>query len=144
MQEGKCRLMQQGIERDWKQCHTKYKNLKYLYRSLQRGKTDDTDPRRLMRFYDEVDAIMNRTTNGSPHAAGPADHQAHSGGLVTLEGCEERDHLDVYSTKASAVTTVMGAMEERTCSSDSPLSFLSQSHDLPWSLIMKLWIRVPL
>ncbi|XP_056234006.1 multifunctional protein ADE2 isoform X1 [Seriola aureovittata] len=113
------RLMQQGIERDWKQCHTKYKNLKYLYRSLQRGKTDDTDPRRLMRFYDEVDAIMNRTTNGSPHAAGPADHQAHSGGLVTLQGCEERDHLDVYLTKASAVTTVMGAMEERTCSSDS-------------------------
>ncbi|XP_071343010.1 bifunctional phosphoribosylaminoimidazole carboxylase/phosphoribosylaminoimidazole succinocarboxamide synthetase isoform X2 [Trachinotus anak] len=109
------RLMQQGIERDWKQCHTKYKNLKYLYRSLQRGKTDETDPRRLMRFYDEVDAIMNRTTNGSPHAA---DHQANSG-LLTLEGYKERDHVDVYLTKANTVTTIVGAMEERTCSSDS-------------------------
>uniref|UniRef100_A0A3Q2XSS9 Myb/SANT-like DNA-binding domain-containing protein n=1 Tax=Hippocampus comes TaxID=109280 RepID=A0A3Q2XSS9_HIPCM len=53
------RLMQQGIERDWKQCHTKYKNLKYLYRSLQKGKTDEADPKRLMRYYGEVDAIMN-------------------------------------------------------------------------------------
>ncbi|XP_049620083.1 bifunctional phosphoribosylaminoimidazole carboxylase/phosphoribosylaminoimidazole succinocarboxamide synthetase [Syngnathus scovelli] len=59
------RLMQQGIERDWKQCHTKYKNLKYLYRSLQKGKTDDADPKRLMRYYGEVDAIMNRKARGS-------------------------------------------------------------------------------
>ncbi|XP_061681117.1 multifunctional protein ADE2 [Syngnathoides biaculeatus] len=59
------RLMQQGIERDWKQCHTKYKNLKYLYRSLQKGKTDDADPKRLMRYYGEVDAIMNRRARGS-------------------------------------------------------------------------------
>lgn len=113
------RLMQQGIERDWKQCHTKYKNLKYLYRSLQRGKTDETDPRRLMRFYSEVDAIMNRTTNGSPHATGPADHQLHSGRLVIMEGCEDKDHADVYLSKANAATTMAGAMEERTCSSDS-------------------------
>ncbi|XP_042339014.1 multifunctional protein ADE2 [Plectropomus leopardus] len=110
------RLMQQGIERDWKQCHTKYKNLKYLYRSLQRGKSDETDPRRLMRFYDEVDAIMNRKTNGSPHDTGAADHPADSGRLIVLEGCEENDHVDVYLTK---MNTVSGAAEDRTCSSDS-------------------------
>eukprot|EP00064_Thunnus_orientalis_P020280 superscaffoldBa00005493_g20414 len=108
------RLMQQGIERDWKQCHTKYKNLKYLYRSLQRGKTDETDPRRLMRFYDEVDAIMNHATNGSP-----ANHQADSGGLTMLEDCEENDHSDVILTKSNTVSTMADAMEERTCSSDS-------------------------
>lgn len=113
------RLMQQGIERDWKQCHTKYKNLKYLYRSLQRGKTDEADPRRLMRFYDEVDAIMNRTTNGSPHNTGAADHQADSGRLRMMEDCEENDHVDVYLTKMNTGTTMAGAMEERTCSSDS-------------------------
>ncbi|XP_039985550.1 uncharacterized protein LOC120791276 isoform X2 [Xiphias gladius] len=84
-----------------------------------RGKTDEADPRRLMRFYDEVDAIMNRTTNGSPLATGPADHSVNSGGLVMLEGCEERDHVDVYMRKANTVTTMVGAMEERTCSSDS-------------------------
>ncbi|XP_045899429.1 multifunctional protein ADE2 isoform X1 [Micropterus dolomieu] len=112
------RLMQQGIERDWKQCHTKYKNLKYLYRSLQRGKTDEADPRRLMRFYDEVDAIMNRTTNGSPHDTGALDYQANSGRLGTSEDCEN-DRVDVYLAKMNTATTMAGAMEERTCSPDS-------------------------
>lgn len=111
------RLMQQGIERDWKQCHTKYKNLKYLYRSLQRGKTDETDPRRLMRFYDEVDAIMNRTNNGSLPNTGPAE--VDSGDHAMLESCEDEDHGDVYLTKANTEMTLVGAMEERTYSSDS-------------------------
>ncbi|XP_008305386.1 zinc finger and SCAN domain-containing protein 20 [Cynoglossus semilaevis] len=71
------RLLQQGIERDWKQCHTKYKNLKYLYRSLQRGKTDEA--RRLMKFYDEVDEIMNQTNNSSPSVTRTADQQEASG-----------------------------------------------------------------
>lgn len=118
------RLMQQGIERDWKQCHTKYKNLKYLYRSLQRGKTDEADPRRLMRFYDEVDAIMNRTTNGSPHDTGAADQQADSGRLTMLEGCEENDH--VHLTKTNTVNRVT---EDRTCSSDSVSSVTPNSEE---------------
>ncbi|XP_051930088.1 multifunctional protein ADE2 isoform X3 [Hippocampus zosterae] len=86
-QEISNRLMQQGIERDWKQCHTKYKNLKYLYRSLQKGRTDEADPKRLMRYYGEVDAIMNRRARGSwadrrgdsrPSAAPEADAHAMS------------------------------------------------------------------
>ena len=113
------RLIQQGIERDWKQCHTKYKNLKYLYRSLQRGKSDEADPRRLMKFYDEVDAIMNRTTNGSPHVTRTADQQDVSGELVMLEGSGERDHVDVYLMRANTVPTAVGALEERTGSTDS-------------------------
>ncbi|XP_071371671.1 bifunctional phosphoribosylaminoimidazole carboxylase/phosphoribosylaminoimidazole succinocarboxamide synthetase isoform X1 [Centroberyx affinis] len=113
------RLMQQGIERDWKQCHTKYKNLKYLYRSLQRGKADAADPRRLMRFYDEVDAILNRTTNGSPHNMGYIDHQAESGGSTVLDGCEEDGSTDVSLPKVDTVTSMMGAEEERTSNADS-------------------------
>lgn len=54
------RLLQQGVERDWKQCRTKYKNLKYLYRSLQRGKADIGDPRRVMRFYEQLDALLSK------------------------------------------------------------------------------------
>lgn len=92
------RLMQQGIERDWKQCHTKYKNLKYLYRSLQRGKGDEADPRRLMRFYDEVDAIMNRTRNGSePHGD--------SAELLALEDGDNEDGVRVFLTKPSSERT---------------------------------------
>ncbi|XP_069006761.1 bifunctional phosphoribosylaminoimidazole carboxylase/phosphoribosylaminoimidazole succinocarboxamide synthetase isoform X1 [Embiotoca jacksoni] len=111
------RLMQQGIERDWKQCHTKYKNLKYLYRSLQRGKTDEADPRRLMRFYDEVDAIMNHTANGL-HDTGAAD-SADSGRLTMLEACEKDSHVDDYLAKTNTGTAMVAAMEERTCCSDS-------------------------
>ena len=113
------RLMQQGIERDWKQCHTKYKNLKYLYRSLQRGKTDEADRRRVMRFYDEVDAIMNRTSNGSSHDPGAADNQADSGRLSMLDDCEDSDHVDVYLTKMNSVTSLVAEMEERSSSSGS-------------------------
>lgn len=113
------RLMQQGIERDWKQCHTKYKNLKYLYRSLQREKSDEADPRRLMRFYDEVDAIMNRTTNGSLPDRGAADNQADSGRLTMLDDCEENDHVEIRLSKMNAVTTTADVMEERSSSSCS-------------------------
>ncbi|XP_077573202.1 bifunctional phosphoribosylaminoimidazole carboxylase/phosphoribosylaminoimidazole succinocarboxamide synthetase isoform X2 [Stigmatopora nigra] len=71
------RLLQQGIERDWKQCYTKCKNLMYLYRSLQKEKSDNGDPKRLMRYYSEVDAIMNR------RAMGPG---VESGQIAMLEG----------------------------------------------------------
>ncbi|CAG5862394.1 unnamed protein product [Menidia menidia] len=106
------RLKQQGIERDWKQCHTKYKNLKYLYRSLQRGRTDESDPRRLMRFYDEVEAIMNHTTNGRGH------HTVHADRLLMFQGCEESHQEDIYLTKSNT-TVVVGEMDEKTSSSDS-------------------------
>lgn len=101
------RLMQQGIERDWKQCHTKYKNLKYLYRSLQKGKTDDADPRRIMKFYDEVDAIMNQIANGSLDETGPADSR-HVGRLIEVDGCEEKkDPVAIFlSNTDTPVATV--------------------------------------
>lgn len=72
-----------------------------------------------MRFYDEVDAIMNRTTNGSPHDPGAADNQADSGRLSMLEDCEDSDHVDMYLTKMNSVTSLVGAMEERSSSSGS-------------------------
>ncbi|RXM28119.1 Multifunctional protein ADE2 [Acipenser ruthenus] len=55
------RLMKMGIDRDWKQCRTKYKNLKYEYRTLQRRNSQLCNPKRVMRFYDEVDAILKRS-----------------------------------------------------------------------------------
>lgn len=100
------KLMQQGIERDWKQCHTKYKNLKYLYRSLQRGKADEAERKRVMKFYDEVDAIMTHTANGSPCDTTAAD-SAHS--IRVLQGSEDTQQDDVYLINT----------DERTCSSAS-------------------------
>ncbi|XP_049565264.1 bifunctional phosphoribosylaminoimidazole carboxylase/phosphoribosylaminoimidazole succinocarboxamide synthetase isoform X1 [Orcinus orca] len=51
------RLMQFGIDRDWKQCRTKYKNFKYEYRVLQK-KTGN--PQGKMRFYEEVDGLLRQ------------------------------------------------------------------------------------
>ncbi|XP_010870567.1 multifunctional protein ADE2 isoform X2 [Esox lucius] len=103
------RLLQQGVDRDWKQCHTKYKNLKYLYRSLQRGRADGTDPRRLMRFYDEVDAILNRVDSG------PAiryEEQAEAGAILaggTVMGYE--DDTEATFVMSDRATARMGHAE---------------------------------
>ena len=51
------RLMQFGIDRDWKQCRTKYKNLKYEYRVLQKK---NGNPQGKMRFYEEVDGLLGQ------------------------------------------------------------------------------------
>ncbi|XP_010000820.1 PREDICTED: trihelix transcription factor GT-2-like [Chaetura pelagica] len=58
------RLMKRGIDRDWKQCRTKYKNLKYEYRALQKENEHLGNARRKMRFYDEVDCILRRQPLG--------------------------------------------------------------------------------
>ncbi|XP_066532416.1 multifunctional protein ADE2 isoform X1 [Hoplias malabaricus] len=82
------RLLQQGVERDWKQCRTKYKNLKYLYRSLQRGKADMGDTRRIMKFYEQLDSILSRPTQGLYRSSGmfsPAMFDEHSFGDTPLE-----------------------------------------------------------
>ncbi|XP_060103348.1 bifunctional phosphoribosylaminoimidazole carboxylase/phosphoribosylaminoimidazole succinocarboxamide synthetase [Heteronotia binoei] len=52
------RLMKVGIDRDWKQCRTKYKNLKYEYRALQKDNSQLGNARRKMRFYDEINCIL--------------------------------------------------------------------------------------
>ncbi|XP_058049734.1 uncharacterized protein LOC131203468 isoform X3 [Ahaetulla prasina] len=52
------RLMKVGIDRDWKQCRTKYKNLKYEYRAVQKENSQLGSASRKMRFYDEIDCIL--------------------------------------------------------------------------------------
>ncbi|KAJ0065280.1 hypothetical protein NL108_007001, partial [Boleophthalmus pectinirostris] len=99
-------LMQQGIERDWKQCHTKYKNLKYLYRSLQRSRTEKSDPRHLMRFYEELDAIMNRPKNNSIHSS-PHDTTAHmdySLDTAQIPTLDNDDQTDAYLPKVNVTS----------------------------------------
>ncbi|KAG5849676.1 hypothetical protein ANANG_G00074280 [Anguilla anguilla] len=54
------RLQRLGVERDWKQCRTKYKNLKYISRSLQR--TPPSHAHSTPSFYREVDAILSKGT----------------------------------------------------------------------------------
>nr|XP_033800439.1 uncharacterized protein LOC117360582 isoform X2 [Geotrypetes seraphini] len=60
------RLMEFGIDRDWKQCRTKYKNLKYEYHALQKENSQLSNPRRFMRFYEDVDCILRRQPPTAP------------------------------------------------------------------------------
>lgn len=59
------RLMKVGIDRDWKQCRTKYKNLKYEYRALQKDSSQLGSARRRMRFYDEINCILRSQPLGT-------------------------------------------------------------------------------
>ena len=118
------RLMLQGVERDWKQCHTKYKNLKYLYRSLQKGKADGADPRRLMRFYDEVDALLTRNSSDSPCVMGYPEPYMEPDGLSRLTGHEESSPAGASPTKSVTAESSPGLGEEGT---QNPDCFLSTS-----------------
>lgn len=60
------RLMKIGIDRDWKQCRTKYKNLKYEYRALQKVHDRLGSAKRRMKFYDEIDGILGDQPLGMP------------------------------------------------------------------------------
>ncbi|TSN30205.1 Multifunctional protein ADE2 [Bagarius yarrelli] len=103
------RLLQQGVERDWKQCRTKYKNLKYLYRSLQRGKADIGDTRRIMKFYKQLDSILSQPATGlyrnlgmfSPSTSdGHCEMPAHEDSDVVAVEYDQRVTARAYQNKA--------------------------------------------
>lgn len=52
-----------GVVRNWKQCRTKYKNLKYDYKTAKsahaaRDSTSSGSPGKYMKFFEEVEAIL--------------------------------------------------------------------------------------
>uniref|UniRef100_A0A6I8QQX7 Phosphoribosylaminoimidazole carboxylase; phosphoribosylaminoimidazolesuccinocarboxamide synthase n=1 Tax=Xenopus tropicalis TaxID=8364 RepID=A0A6I8QQX7_XENTR len=54
------RMMEFGINKDWKQCRTKYKNLKCEYSLLKNNRNLHLSQENSMKFYDEVDNLMQR------------------------------------------------------------------------------------
>uniref|UniRef100_A0A5F8HAE9 Myb/SANT-like DNA-binding domain-containing protein n=1 Tax=Monodelphis domestica TaxID=13616 RepID=A0A5F8HAE9_MONDO len=57
------RLQKFGIDRDWKQCRTKYKNLKHEYKIVKNSQ--DLGTTKSMKFFAELDAILGHTTEQS-------------------------------------------------------------------------------
>lgn len=51
-----------GVVRNWKQCRTKYKNLKYDYKTAKSahaaGGSSVSGPGKYMKFFEEVEAIL--------------------------------------------------------------------------------------
>ncbi|XP_041572019.2 bifunctional phosphoribosylaminoimidazole carboxylase/phosphoribosylaminoimidazole succinocarboxamide synthetase isoform X5 [Taeniopygia guttata] len=60
-EEVAARLQKFGIERDWKQCRTKYKNLKHEYKSVKSAQ-DSGSTSKSMKFFNELDAILGHCT----------------------------------------------------------------------------------
>nr|XP_010304062.1 PREDICTED: trihelix transcription factor PTL-like [Balearica regulorum gibbericeps] len=87
------RLMKRGIDRDWKQCRTKYKNLKYEYRALQKENEHLGNPRRKMRFYDEVDCILRR------QPLGPSSWGCESSSILSVSVGDVTAHTGSLSIK---------------------------------------------
>ncbi|KAM4854417.1 bifunctional phosphoribosylaminoimidazole carboxylase/phosphoribosylaminoimidazole succinocarboxamide synthetase isoform 2-T2 [Thomomys bottae] len=52
------KLQKIGIERDWKQCRTKYKNLKHEYNTVRRAQ--DLGMTRSMKYFTELDHILGQ------------------------------------------------------------------------------------
>ncbi|XP_048220692.1 multifunctional protein ADE2 isoform X2 [Perognathus longimembris pacificus] len=50
------KLQKIGIDRDWKQCRTKYKNLKHEYKTVRRAQ--DLGMTRSMKYFTELDTIL--------------------------------------------------------------------------------------
>lgn len=119
------RLLQQGVERDWKQCRTKYKNLKYLYRSLQRGKADIGDTRRIMKFYEQLDSILSRPVRGLYRNSGMfspptleehsiCEMPAHEGSDISAVGYDQQTMDDAILRRSPGITTRAFQNEART------------------------------
>ncbi|XP_041114363.1 uncharacterized protein LOC121320173 [Polyodon spathula] len=97
------RLMKIGIDRDWKQCRTKYKNLKYEYRMLQRQNIHACNPKRVMRFYAEVDAILRRSHALQQHKR--SEEHCQSADLNTTDRAEKDSREENSADEDSSNTT---------------------------------------
>ncbi|XP_059965187.1 bifunctional phosphoribosylaminoimidazole carboxylase/phosphoribosylaminoimidazole succinocarboxamide synthetase isoform X3 [Mesoplodon densirostris] len=71
-------LQKLGIERDWKQCRTKYKNLKHEYKIVRMAQ--DLGMTKSMKFFTELDAIL-----GHSKTENSQEQESHDGKEAT--GC---------------------------------------------------------
>ncbi|XP_011928862.1 PREDICTED: uncharacterized protein LOC105591967 isoform X3 [Cercocebus atys] len=68
------KLQKFGIERDWKQCRTKYKNLKHEYKIVRTAQ--DLGMTKSMKFFTELDAILgpNKTEKSRDQESQDGEH----------------------------------------------------------------------
>ena len=61
-------LKEQGIQRDWKHCHAKVKNLKTKYREVKDNNGKTGKGRQTCKFYSKLDAILDHRPASVPSA----------------------------------------------------------------------------
>ncbi|XP_048463325.1 uncharacterized protein LOC109928235 isoform X2 [Rhincodon typus] len=84
-----------GVNRDWKQCRAKVKNLKYEYRTMVNQRKSGRRCKS-MRFYNEIDAVLGCR---SLQAKGPQDRPVLS---VVIKQEEREEKLENGPAQASA------------------------------------------
>uniref|UniRef100_A0A8C2P4M9 Myb-like domain-containing protein n=1 Tax=Capra hircus TaxID=9925 RepID=A0A8C2P4M9_CAPHI len=77
------KLQKLGIERDWKQCRTKYKNLKHEYKIVRTAR--DLGMAKSMKFFTELDAILGDKKTENSQQESQDEEQATGCAHVKME-----------------------------------------------------------
>ncbi|KAF4012999.1 hypothetical protein G4228_004602 [Cervus hanglu yarkandensis] len=77
------KLQKLGIERDWKQCRTKYKNLKHEYKIVRMAR--DLGVAKSMKFFTELDAILGHKKTENSQQESQDEEQATGCAHVKME-----------------------------------------------------------
>ncbi|XP_060273117.1 bifunctional phosphoribosylaminoimidazole carboxylase/phosphoribosylaminoimidazole succinocarboxamide synthetase isoform X9 [Ovis aries] len=93
------KLQKLGIERDWKQCRTKYKNLKHEYKIVRTAR--DLGMAKSMKFFTELDAILGDKKTENSQQESQNEEQATGCAHVKME--EDQTEEDTASNASDEV-----------------------------------------
>ncbi|XP_065770804.1 bifunctional phosphoribosylaminoimidazole carboxylase/phosphoribosylaminoimidazole succinocarboxamide synthetase isoform X2 [Muntiacus reevesi] len=93
------KLQKLGIERDWKQCRTKYKNLKHEYKIVRMAR--DLGMAKSMKFFTELDAILGQKKTENSQQESQDEEQAIGCAHVKME--EDQTEEDTASNASDEV-----------------------------------------
>uniref|UniRef100_A0A8C6G2X7 Myb/SANT-like DNA-binding domain-containing protein n=1 Tax=Moschus moschiferus TaxID=68415 RepID=A0A8C6G2X7_MOSMO len=92
-------LQKLGIERDWKQCRTKYKNLKHEYKIVRTAR--DLGMAKSMKFFTELDAILGHKKTENSQQESQDEEQATGCAHVKMD--EDQTEEDTASNASDEV-----------------------------------------
>lgn len=127
-QEVAQKLQSFGVHRDWKQCRSKYKNLKYDYKNSKTsgvgylGKT--------MKFFREVEAILEGRAMRTTRVGEPAFRRGPEGDRAVLWQGPEGEHAVLWKAQEADRATVRRTQESEQASLGSLRRRPDQSNDV--------------
>lgn len=108
-----------GVVRNWKQCRTKYKNLKYDYKTARSAHAagGGGGPGKYMKFFDEVEAIL--LDRGPEDGAAEMQRKLYDGGLPAArpqtQGAESEVVIEIDDGKNRARDRYRGRTGSNCC-----------------------------
>uniref|UniRef100_F6QZ79 Phosphoribosylaminoimidazole carboxylase n=1 Tax=Bos taurus TaxID=9913 RepID=F6QZ79_BOVIN len=102
------KLQKLGIERDWKQCRTKYKNLKHEYKIVRTAR--DLGMAKSMKFFTELDAILGHKKTENSQQECQDEEQATGCAHVKME--EDQTVIAGDAAEDALVSNMSGDLTE--------------------------------